>query len=200
MLKMNNKSIHVVFGNPCDPNAKTADGIMLNKKYRLIYTNAESPEKFALKEMYGFQLIEGMSIINSDIVDDYYSFGEFRSAVLIPVVENWGRKKMNMPYATGASKNIKKMLNWAFKGNKKYMRTIEAHLSAYMASKIEFFDPESNAVLIKDGKNSDVDYESAAPWIKQTITREKFDEINMNLGSFTIDYISKEELKKYLPQ
>lgn len=203
MLKINGKNVHVVMGNPNDPNACTADGILINKTYRLIYTNGAYPEKFALKELSGLQLVGGMSLINSAIVDNFDSFGEFRSEVLIPVIENWGRKKMNMPYAKGAPKDLKQMLNLAFKGNKKHMEKIEAYIAAYLASKIKCFDPDSNTVLIKDAPCEAIDrenYDKFSEWVKRKYTFEQFIELNKTAGVFSNKFISKEELKKFIPQ
>ncbi len=203
MNKNSAQNVVIVIGHPNDVEARSQDNVFINKAYRLIYTNSIATGKFAFKELMGLDVQDGLGFIRSQVANTPYSVNEFRSFFLMPIIEAWGRRQLNLPFAKGTTREIKLTVKKALSGNKKCLRYVNFMISAYMACHLHRYDDAACTVLIDDSTISGSDaksiYENGAEWLRRTMTKEQCIEAILSKGVFKTSYPNMDQLSIYMP-
>lgn len=175
------------------------DDIYLKKPYQLVYTNSLAPEQFAIYEVMGESIVAGVAF-NSSF--SKRSFNNFRAEKLIPVVENWGLKQLNLPYAENIPKAVKKMFNQAYQEDVKAINQIMFYLNAYMALNMNSIPHWTYVFMINDRvldiSEAKAHYEHCDEYDKKSMSQKRFIEVSTSLGCLIHSYPHRSDLKNYL--
>lgn len=175
--------------------AVTTKAIKLGANYKLVYRNGLS-KKSAERVISLSQFQQGFETLQQCIKDQGMTEGYYRSAVLTPIVEAWGRRSLGLPLSEHIDPTPKKIVQKAFMHSKKDKERMNSFLDMYMALHIGSYE-DAYTMIVNDGAMQTPTletYNSSADWVRESKTYEEFCETFKQAGAFIVEFPKKENL------